>query len=78
MKYKIKIEELKPYNKTITKYDATDGKRYGSMYSIPKDLEYKEVTVETGEIGYTETEIFSQEVESLDLVGVIKAVNKID
>lgn len=77
MKYKIRIEEVTDYKKTTVQYEAADGKRYTSTYSVPDRVEYKEVTMETGETGYATRTVYEQEYEADSLVQVIKAVNEL-
>jgi hypothetical protein len=77
MKYHITIMTKEPYEAKETQYEGTDGKVYASQYGLPEGVKVGKVSVPTGETKYTEAEIYSQEVESLDLEAVIKAVNKI-
>lgn len=76
-KYKITIEKLEPYMVTDVQYEATDGKVYRSTYQIPEGVKYKKVDYETGAKGVNKSEIFTQEVEKLNLQDVIKAINSI-
>lgn len=77
MKYKITIESFTPYKITSTHYEGTDGKVYDSSYGLPEGVKVGRKEIETGEIGYSKREIFTQEQEDLELVEVIKAINKI-
>lgn len=76
-RYRITIEKIEPYVKTTTVYQGGDGKNYENRYGIPEGVKYNQVEVPTGEMGGKDILIFTQDVEDLDLVAVIKAVNKI-
>ena len=75
--FRVTIEEKIPYNVKTTKYEAADGKRYSSMYNIADGVEYKTVEIETGEINHNTRQVLVQEVDSLDLANVIKAINNL-
>jgi len=67
--FKITIEETKQIKKTVGK-DWQVIKRDGDHYEYDYTPEVEKVVKE-------EREIYTQEVEELDLVAVIEAVNKI-
>ncbi len=77
MEYRITIRAMEPYKKTSYKYEGSDGKRYLSEYAVPQGVTATSKEFETGEVGYTERDIFSQTVDGLDIEAVIKAANKI-
>lgn len=64
---------------TDEKYEAEDGKRYSSSYSIPEGVKWKKVKVETGEVGRNTEEVYSQVIQEdeFDLKTVIEAVNQL-
>lgn len=79
MKYRIKIEELVPYDATKFAYKDKDGKIHESRYNIPEEkrAELEEVYVKTGKTEYDNREILAQEIDELDLIAVIKAINNL-
>ncbi len=76
---KITITKITEYPETVEKYEATNGERYLSTYSIPKDMDYVQVTHPTGAMLRKEKDIYVQEMSDDDfsLSGVIKAVNQL-
>ena len=78
MEYEIIVKKRTPYAVKETVYEAEDGKRYYSSYNEKlKDQKYKQKEYKTGATGFSETELYSQKVDSLDLATVIKAINNI-
>lgn len=77
MKYIITIQTVAPYNVKEEKIEAADGKQYNSAYLVPKEVAYKRVSYETGEVAHTTETVYTQEVEGLEIKDVIKAINKI-
>ena len=78
MKYVIRVSSIEEYPIKNNKYECADGKVYSSSYSIPRGMDYKESSHETGEKGYQEKEIYHQEVDGLSMDNLIKAVNQLD
>jgi hypothetical protein len=77
MKYTITIRAQTPYSLKGYKYEGTNGETYAHRYGLPEGVEVKILEYETGEIGYTESDLYIQTVEEIDLPAIIKAINKI-
>lgn len=78
-KFKITIEKIVPYMVKSNRYEASDGKRYQSTYSIPDKVSYKTVPIETGEVSVNREEVFMQVVEEseFELDEIVKTVNSL-
>lgn len=75
--FEINIIEQTPYDETTEVYEGTDGKQYTSTYRIPEGVTYKTAQVKTGKIAYNNKDILTQNVETLDMNAIIKAINNI-
>lgn len=75
--YKIEIKQVEVYEETVTDYEAADGKKYTSKYSVPEGVKFEAIQVPTGAKLYKERTIYTQDFEAADLTRIIRAVNGI-